>query len=113
MEGAAAEEPPPRTLADVGIDDAAYRQEQAGQAFEPEVEAAALLEICDSAALRQTCQQQLGQRWGLCEQKMALWRGQPAAALGAAIGAVVTHLDAPHLKPVGMRQRLQDGVDAT
>ena len=27
--------------------------------------------------------------------------------------AVVAHLDAPHLKPVGMRQRLQDGVDAT
>lgn len=38
---------------------------------------------------------------------------EKVAALGAAVQEVVTSLDALHLQPTGMYQRIQDGIDAT
>ena len=96
--------------------DAKFREEgqERIETFAPAAEAAALRAIFSDAALMTTCASVLGQRWQATQDKWdgGGWAGAPDEQLGTAIQTVVTELDAAHLLPSGIRERLQEGTSA-
>ena len=102
-----------QTLSDVQQDEAAFR-EAASSPFSGEAEVQSLRAIFDgeaSAATRTACLA-LGHQEKLVAARKIWepWRDDPT--LGEAIRKVVTDLDAEHLRPTSIEQRLIAGVQS-
>ena len=111
------EEAPLRTFADVAREDAEFREAASEEAFDVAMEASALHSLFEgpsSAALAEACTA-LNTTAKLAEARSLYltWSDVHRPKLGAAVHAVIDELDAPHLKPSGIEQRLQNGVAAS
>jgi hypothetical protein len=104
----------PRTIEDVQNDDAAYRAREAeGPAVVPEVEGAELKRLLADARVCERCVSVAGDvRWSGCAEARRRASELSNEALGTSVEAVMRDLDAAHLRPTGIRRRLDDGVDA-
>lgn len=101
-----------RTITQVQQDDAAFRAATASVPFDGEAEVRSLRNIFDgetSAATRTACLA-LGNQEKLTAARRIWepWRDDPG--LGDAIRKVVTDLDAEHLRPTSIEQRLIAGI---
>lgn len=103
-----------RTIEDVLDKDAVFRAEAAAApALDPAAEGAALKTLLTDEGTCARCKDVTGfARWSGCEGARAAAVAMSDAELGAKVAAVVQELDAAHLRPTGIRQRLQSGVDA-
>ena len=102
-----------RTFDDVAKDDAAFRSANSA-AISPIAEAQALhrlFESSSSAALREACEGQAAML-ASARARWEPWAAASHADLGAAVSSAVRDLDAPHLLPSGIEQRLLQGVAA-
>lgn len=106
---------PPRTLEDVGREDAEWSRKAEAEGFNEPIEAAALTSLLvgkSAAALKEACEQ-LNQttKWEFAER---VWQAElsdkSADELGSKVHVVVDTLEAPHLKPSGIEERLLSGV---
>lgn len=106
--------PPDRTVEDVQAEDAAFRRRAAeAPAPVPAAEGEALRALVRDASVCDRCVRVAGrERWTACETARARVEALSDEALGAAVATVVDHLDAAHLRPTGIRSRLEEGVDA-
>ena len=101
-----------RTITAVQEEDAAFRAAAAAIPFDGEAEMKALRNIFDgesSAAARTACLA-LGhqEKMGVARRIWEPWRDDPTC--GQAVQRVVTDLDAEHLRPTSIEQRLIAGV---
>ena len=101
-----------RTITAVQEEDAAFRAGAAAIPFDGEAEMKALRNIFDgesSAAARTACLA-LGhqEKMGVARRIWEPWRDDPTC--GQAVQRVVTDLDAEHLRPTSIEQRLIAGV---
>jgi hypothetical protein len=97
----------------VVLADAEFRAEANRLPFEASAEAAALLEICTSPDTVEACRAGLpAARWDSTLAKWKVWEPAEQRQLGEAIEGVVVALDAVHLKPTSILQRLRSGVGA-
>eukprot|EP00931_Biecheleriopsis_adriatica_P001474 TRINITY_DN101827_c0_g1_i1.p1 TRINITY_DN101827_c0_g1~~TRINITY_DN101827_c0_g1_i1.p1 ORF type:complete len:146 (-),score=27.89 TRINITY_DN101827_c0_g1_i1:68-460(-) len=101
-----------QTFEQVAQLDAEFRAQQESQGFDRISEAAAIRELFASPELVDICRSKLGGRWGDTTASWAAWSSSSEEQLGTAIQQVVDDLDAPHLKPTGILERLQGGTDA-
>lgn len=104
----------PRTIADVQNDDAAFRAREAeGPAVVPELEGAELKRLLADARVCERCVSVAGDvRWSGCAEARRRASELSNEVLGSSVEAVMRDLDAAHLRPTGIRRRLDDGVDA-
>ena len=101
-----------RTISAVQQEDAAFRAAAAAIPFDGEAEVKALRNIFDgesSAAARTACLA-LGhqEKMGVARRIWEPWRDDPTC--GEAVQKVVADLDAEHLRPTSIEQRLIAGV---
>ena len=98
----------------VMADDGAFRAAAAAQVFDGETEVQALRNIMDgsTSAATRTAALALGheQKLVAARTRWELWKGKPNASVADAVQKVVTDLDADHLRPSGIEQRLIAGV---
>ena len=95
----------------IASDDLSFRTEAAKDALAPLAEAAALRTLFSQHFA--VCSAKLGEaRWGQCVSRWDAWKDAEPAVLGIKIEAAVTSLDAVHLKPTGILERLEGGLDA-
>ena len=101
-----------QTIAEMHAQDAEYRRLEAAKGFDASSEARALRALMADAAAAEACRAKLGpKRW---DALMGTWlpiSSSSDEALGSVVGRVVEDLDAPHLKPAGIHERLRGGVD--
>lgn len=109
-----------RTFEDVARDDANFREAAAKQSFDAVAEAEALQRLLSTdseshAKLVEACATLKAEaRLAHAMERWQPWRGEPLERVGAAVHAVVTELEAPHLQPSGIERRLcADGVAAS
>ena len=104
----------PRSIEDVQNDDAAFRAREAeGPAVVPEVEGAELKRLLADARVCERCVSVAGDvRWSGCAEARRRASELSNEVLGSSVEAVMRDLDAAHLRPTGIRRRLDDGVDA-
>ena len=98
-------EPQQRTVAEVGLDNAAFIAEEKEKGFDGKEEEAALRRIFKE--FEEVCKRKLGGRWEAVKGKFKAreWDGED-------VRRVVDKLEAPHLKPTGILERMRGGVDA-
>lgn len=103
-----------RTIADVQNQDAVFRAEAAAApALDPAVEGATLKTLLTDEGTCTRCKNVAGgARWSDCEGARAAVAAMADLELGAKILSVIDELDAAHLRPTGIQQRLHSGVDA-
>ena len=105
-----------RTFDDVAREDAAFREAHSMEIFAHEAEASALHRLFDgasSARLAEACGAlNATPKLASATARFEPWRRAAPAELAAAVEAVVSDLDAPHLLPSGIEKRLNDGVNA-
>ena len=96
-----------RSVAEVGEDNQAFMEKEREVEFDGVKEAKGLADIMSCVDISKVCEVKLGGRWEGIKRKYEerQWTGED-------IKAVVDKLDAPHLRPLGMLERLQGGVDA-
>ena len=95
----------------VAHEDGEFRAEANSVPFVAEAEAAALAELFSSADLCAVCEKGLGaERWGTAAATWRAWAGATPQAQGEAVEGVVVSLDAAHLRPSGILDRLRQGV---
>ena len=93
--------------------DAEFRAEANSKPFIHVEEAGALARLFSSAELCAVCKEGLGdQRWGDTLAKWATWQPAGSEAQAKAVEGVVAALDAVHLRPTGILERLEQGVAA-
>lgn len=101
-----------RTIAAVQEEDAAFRAAAAAIPFDGDAEMKALRNIFDgeSSAAAKTACLALGhqEKMGVARRIWDSWRDDPTC--GEAVQRVVTYLDAEHLRPTSIEQRLIAGV---
>jgi hypothetical protein len=111
--------PPPRTIDDVAREDAAWRLSAAARPHvraDDAVEGAALRALLSDYETCVRCEAVAGAaRWRACYAARAAITAEETddEETGFRVAAVMDALDAPHLRPTGMRARLEKGVDAT
>ena len=110
--------PPPaeaeRTIDDVQREDAVFRADAAeAPPLDPTTEGAALKAMLRDATTCARCSAVVtADRWdGTCEVR-ARCEGLSDQELGERVAGVIEALDAPHLRPTGIAERLRGGVDA-
>lgn len=102
-----------RSFEQVAEDDAVYRADARADELDPTTEAAALKRLFANDTVCAVCEAKLGDRFKAISSVWDSWGdGCDDSKLGAAIAKVVTTLDAPHLKPSGIYERLTSGTDA-
>ena len=106
-----------RTFADVARDDAIFKEAAKAEGIDASAEAEALRRLFDgssSAALTEACTT-LNASSSLANARVRWqpWARHNNEKLGTAVQAVIEDLDAPHLKPSGIEQRLLGGVNAS
>ena len=96
-----------RTVGDVGLDKQAFVEAERLKEFVCEAEAAALRSIFTDPQTRAICEGKLGARWEsvLAKFESREWGGEH-------VRDVVERLDAPHLKPTGIIERMRGGTDS-
>ena len=110
-----------RSVADVGDDNAQWILEKRAEAFDHANEGAALFRLMNGASFAALEQAAAGcnaaTRLATTQEAWAAWcmRGpcngeKDIAAAGAAVARVVDRLEAPHLKPTGIEERLLGGL---
>ena len=90
--------------------DELFREQVQAIDIDPKIEANALAACFDSAEVSNICTAISETRWQNCKD---FWRSLLSAKnedLGAKIKTVVEDLDAPHLRPTSILQRIQGGV---
>ena len=100
-----------RDFASVARDDAADRAERCAEP-PPDfaAEATVLPVLFEDAAAVAACAATLGARWdSVCQRVWTVWAGAPSEQLGAEIARVVDTLNAPHLLPSSIHERLVGG----
>lgn len=104
-----------RTLADVAAQDVAWREAAASAGVVPLEEAKSLrgLMACStSGGVCERCKATVGPRWTAAQEAWSRAEKLPDEQLGTAVEAVVQDLDAAHLLPSSIAERLRGGVDA-
>eukprot|EP00277_Geminigera_cryophila_P041451 CAMPEP_0173095138 /NCGR_PEP_ID=MMETSP1102-20130122/31634_1 /TAXON_ID=49646 /ORGANISM="Geminigera sp., Strain Caron Lab Isolate" /LENGTH=127 /DNA_ID=CAMNT_0013984741 /DNA_START=1 /DNA_END=384 /DNA_ORIENTATION=+ len=95
--------------------DAEFQAAASASALDPTIEATALREIFEGASrdlVETACKKTLNaERWGKCRESWGAWQSDEQQSLGPAVKAVIEDLEAEHLRPSGILQRLQQGVD--
>jgi len=105
------EEERPHCMGDVMADDSLFRAELAD--FDAKAEADALHTLFSDDSICAICASKLSaEKWQAAISKFDSWKDSDPAELGAAIQAVVDHLDAVHLQPSSIVERISGGVDA-
>ena len=96
-----------RTVTEVGMDKQAFVDDEKAKVFDGEVEVKALEAIFADTEITNVCASKLNARWaGVVEKfKGKKWTGED-------IKGVVDKLDAPHLKPSGILERMRGGTDS-
>lgn len=95
-----------RSISDIYADDADFRAEQ--NLFDPKIEAAALNTLFTNHTIDTTCAAKLSaQNWQAVTGKFNSWKDSDPEILGAAIKKVVDDLDAVHLQPSGILERMK------
>jgi len=107
-------QPAETTIGDVLAEDAAQRAEaRAAGPADPIAEAGALAMLFEDEGACAVCSAKLGGRWAApCLEQWQRWKDAPRAQLGSEVARVVESLDATHLLPTGIRERLLGGHDA-
>jgi hypothetical protein len=101
-----------QTIAEMHAQDAEYRRLEAAKGFDASVEARALRALMADAGAAEVCRAKLGsKRWDALMGNWLPISSSSDEALGSVVGRVVEDLDAPHLKPAGIHERLRGGVD--
>ena len=102
-----------RTLDDVAIEDARYRATDAKTVKPaPSVEGAAMKKLLQSNDVCQKCVRVVGEsRWLSSQDTRTRVLGIDDETLGMRVAKTVEDLDAPHLRPTSITQRLDNGVD--
>ena len=113
---AESESEPERDWSEVAADDAAFRTAAAATQFDGEQEAQALHSIMDGDS-RTPCRTAciaLGKESTLTSMRAIWepWRARSHSELAEAVHQVVNDLDAQHLRPTGIEQRLIANADA-
>mmetsp|Transcript_44362 Transcript_44362/g.71198 ORF Transcript_44362/g.71198 Transcript_44362/m.71198 type:complete len:133 (-) Transcript_44362:123-521(-) len=103
-----------RTITEVQLQDAVYRADAAAAPpLDPTVEGAALKSLLADHGVCDRCRQVAGEaRWGSCADARTAVAELSDAELGGKVATVIDALDAAHLRPTGIDQRLKSGVDA-
>lgn len=105
-----------RTFADVARDDADFQAAANAETFDASAEAEALhrlFEGASAAALTEACTKlNTGGKLDHARSRYQPWAAHKEK-LGAAVHTIVDDLEAPHLKPSGIEQRLLGGVHAS
>ena len=102
-----------QALGEVMEADAAMREElRAAGPADPVAEAGALASLFADEGACSVCEAKLGSRYATCLAQWASWEGAPREQLGGEINRVVECLDAAHLLPSGIHERLTSGNDA-
>ena len=102
-----------RTIADVQNQDAVFRAEAAAAPpMDPTTEGATLKTLISDAGVCERCASVTGVRWDACADARKAAVALSDAELGAKVAAVIEELDAAHLRPTGIEERLKSGVDA-
>ena len=124
-----------QTFEDVARADAEFQVREKAEALNQDAEAAAMIGLFSNVEACKRCAKRLGSdRWETIQSQWQQWAvpavpAAPAPAagstfpttttatttttrLGREIARVVEELDAPHLKPSGISERLDNGVDA-
>ena len=102
-----------RTIADVQNQDAVFRAEAASAPpIDPATEGATLKTLLSDSGVCDRCASVTGARWNACAEAKEAAVALSDADLGARVAAVIEELDAAHLRPTGIEQRLRVGVDA-
>eukprot|EP00746_Dinoflagellata_sp_MGD_P062036 gnl/MRDRNA2_/MRDRNA2_26155_c0_seq1.p1 gnl/MRDRNA2_/MRDRNA2_26155_c0~~gnl/MRDRNA2_/MRDRNA2_26155_c0_seq1.p1 ORF type:complete len:137 (-),score=45.36 gnl/MRDRNA2_/MRDRNA2_26155_c0_seq1:232-642(-) len=100
-----------RFMGDI-LNEAAMSKDETKE-FDAKTEAAALHTIFSDDGICATCASKLSEdNWGAATDKFNSWKDSDPEELGAAIKAVMDHLDADHLQPSSMVERLNEGIDA-
>jgi len=102
------------SFASVAQADAEYRQaaKAAGQP-NAEAEARALFALFGDVEACEVCSKKLGANWqDVCLEKWKSWMGISQSTTGKEISRVVQRLDASHLLPSSIHERLTSGNDA-
>ena len=106
-----------RTFDDVAKEDAAFQAAARSEAFDAAAEGAALQRLFDGSSatlLTDACASlNSAPRLEKARLRWLHWKAKSPAAIGAVVESIVDELDAPHLKPSGIEQRLQSGVKAS
>ncbi len=93
--------------------DAAFRATTKSQAFDTVLEGSALLDMMQGSKremVEKACSGTLTKdRWEQCKEQYKAWHSAGMQATGAAIKAIVEDLEADHLRPTGIQQRLSGG----
>ncbi len=93
--------------------DAAFRSTAKTQVFDTAAEGSALLDMMQGSKrdmVEKACSGTLTKdRWEQCKEQYKTWQSAGTQATGAAIKAIVEDLDADHLRPSGIQDRLNGG----
>ncbi len=89
--------------------DTAFHQAATAIEFDTKIEASALSVCFESPDVAAACSEINQCRWQECRDAWQILKSRDAS-LGSEIKAVVNELDAPHLRPTSILQRIQDGV---
>jgi len=102
-----------RTITDVQNQDALFRAEAAAAPpLDPSTEGATLKTLISDAGVCERCASVTGVRWDACADARKAVVALSDTELGSKVAAVIEELDAAHLRPTGIEERLKSGVDA-
>ncbi len=89
--------------------DTAFHQATTAIEFDPKKEASALSTCFESPDVAAACLEINQSRWQECSDAWHVLKKREDS-IGSEIHAVVSELDAPHLRPTSILQRIQGGV---
>merc|ERR1719150_323410 len=104
------EQPATTTFEDIARMDAEFQTAAKKEPIDPIAEAKALKMLISDTKIVELCIKTVGEKARISSQTWASWNDKSDADVGSAAVKIVNMLDAPHLKPTGILERINNGV---